>query len=214
MALKRQVDLGFVGKLLPEGTHMCLLYDDETQRRSVISKFLESGLATGERVAYFADTMSPEEVRVWLAELGIEIPGDELDGSGEISSAESVYCPGGEFIPEDMLNVLRSAHEGALSQGFPGIRVSGEMSWALKAIPGSARLIEYEAMVNDVLVTHPVTAMCQYDTRSLDGATIMKLLRVHPMMVVRSQIVRNPYYMRPHDFIMKERGGCGVGESS
>jgi hypothetical protein len=69
------------------------------------------------------------------------------------------------------------------------------------------RLMEYEAMVNDVLVTHPITAICQYDANCFDGATILDVLRVHPMMIVQGQIVRNYYYMKPEDFIKDYTGG-------
>jgi hypothetical protein len=40
----------------------------------------------------------------------------------------------------------------------------------------------------------PVTAICQYDTRLFDGETLYRLLTVHPMMIVRGRVVRNPYY--------------------
>ena len=67
--------------------------------------------------------------------------------------------------------------------------------------PGSDRLMEYEALVNNVLKTHPITAVCQYDANRFSGATIVDVLKVHPMMIVRGQIVRNPYYMKPEDFL-------------
>jgi hypothetical protein len=41
------------------GTHMCLIFDDEDERRKVISKFLAAGMYKREKVAYFADTMAP-----------------------------------------------------------------------------------------------------------------------------------------------------------
>lgn len=75
------------------------------------------------------------------------------------------------------------------------------MSWALKGVPGSDRLMEYEARVNDLLVKYPVTAICQYDARKFDGATILQCLKVHPHMIVHGQIIRNPYYMKTEDFL-------------
>lgn len=40
----RVVDMGFTEELFPEGTHMCMIYDDDEQRREVVSKFLAAGL--------------------------------------------------------------------------------------------------------------------------------------------------------------------------
>jgi hypothetical protein len=61
--------------------------------------------------------------------------------------------------------------------------------------------MEYEALVNKVLETHPVTAICQYDADRFDGETILRCLEVHPYMIIRGQVVHNPFYMKPEDFI-------------
>lgn len=195
---ERSVEMGFTRQTFPPGTHMCLLYSDEAERRRIIGKFLESGILGKEKVSYFADIMKPGEVRAWLLGMGIALPED--DGFS-ILSAEKTYCPGRTFIPGKMLDTLRAFYEQAKKNGYPNARVSGEMSWALKGIPGSGRLMEYEALVNEVLLTHPVNAICQYDVKKFSGSAILDVLKVHPMMVVHSQIVQNPYYMQPRDFL-------------
>ena len=43
--------------------------------------------------------------------------------------------------------------------------------------------------------------MCQYDARLFDGATLFKVLQIHPFMVAQGQVVRNPYYLRPEEFL-------------
>ena len=190
--------MGFTKETFPAGTHMCLIYSNENERRKIIGKFLESGIIDKEKVAYFVDMMKPEEVREWLLQMDIELPDD---ARFSVQVAENTYCPDGVFVPDKMLNTLRHFYDQAKEDGFTNARVSGEMSWALRGIPGSGRLMEYEALVNDVLVTHPVTAMCQYDANKFNGATILDVLKVHPMMVVHGQIVHNPYYMKPQDFL-------------
>jgi len=191
-------NMGFTSEMFPAGTHMCLIYSQESERRKIIGKFLESGLLAQEKVAYFADTLSPDEVRSWLLNMGIDLP--ESDGFS-ITDAVKTYSPSGEFVPETMLNTLREFYGQAKRSGYPNARASGEMSWALKGIPGSERLMEYEALINEVLITHPVTAICQYDANRFSGGTILDVLKVHPMMVVHGQIVQNPFYMKPQDFL-------------
>ena len=61
--------------------------------------------------------------------------------------------------------------------------------------------MDSEAWVNEALVTHPITAICQYDARRFDGATIFDVLMVHPMMIVHGHVTKNPYYMQPHEFL-------------
>jgi hypothetical protein len=197
MGKKRQtISLGFTEETFPAGSHMCLIYSSETERRELIFKFLEAGLAAGEKVVYFADTVSPDEFpRIFR-------DGEKPRGF-EVFPAEKAYYPDGKFSPGDMLATLRAAYRQAKNDKYPGIRASGEMTWALRGIPGSDRLMEYEALLNDLLVDFPITAVCQYDTNRFDGKSIFDVLQVHPMVIVHGQIVRNPFYLRPKDFLRR-----------
>lgn len=205
---ERKVSMGFTAEQFPAGTHMCYIYNDDKERKELIARFLESGLNEKEKVGYFVDTLSPDEMRAQLRELGVRLPPEMDERDFSITSAQEVYCPNGIFVPENMLQTLRLAYKRSRDEGFPGIRVSGEMSWALRGMPGSERLMEYEAGVNTVLQEYPVTAICQYDARRFDGAMIFDVLNVHPMMIIRGQVVRNPYYIEPEKFFAQHRFCC------
>jgi len=190
----RLTSLGFDPKLYPEGVHMCFIFDDEDDRRRVLAEYVRSGLACGEQVAYFVDTMSPAELKHNLCELGVAIPEGEADRECLIVTAEAAYCPDGTFRAERMLASLEQAYLRSCDYGYAGLRVSGEMNWALRKLPDREVLIDYESRVNRVLRKVPVTAICQYDARLFDGETLYRLLRVHPLMIVRGMVVQNPYY--------------------
>lgn len=191
---RRATSLGFDPQPYPGGVHMCFIFDDEQERRRIMSRYIESGLRSGEQVAYFVDTMSPEEFRGHLAQMGLEPPPRD-DRRLLVSAAQATYCPDGCFRVERMLQTLQDARAQSCLEHFPGLRVAGEMNWALRGLPGSDRLIEYESKVNRVLWQTGVTAICQYDARLFDGATLYRLLKVHPLMIVKGQVVKNPYYL-------------------
>lgn len=94
-------------------------------------------------------------------------------------------------------------HSSSIGEGYGGACASGEMSWALRGVPGSERLTEYEALINTIVREYPTTAVCQYDARRFDGATLFDVLAVHPMMIIRGQVVRNPCYVAPEQFLAK-----------
>jgi hypothetical protein len=96
-----------------------------------------------------------------------------------------------------MLGRMTAFYLASVADERSGARVIGEMSPEVTTIPGGSRLMEYESRVNHLLQTCPLTAVCQYDARSFMGATIMEMLRVHPMMVVRGSVVPNPFYVEP-----------------
>ncbi|MFW5695707.1 MAG: MEDS domain-containing protein, partial [Alkalispirochaeta sp.] len=181
--------VGFSDELFAPGTHMCLVFRDETERRRIVSRFVESGLLDGEQVGYFADTADTGEVETWLRALDVDTTALNLTRTAD------TYYPDGTFHPDRMCDRLRDTWTTAREHGYAACRVTGEMSWALRDVPGAERLMEYEAAINTVVKTHPVTAMCQYDANRFSGETIFEALQVHPYMVMNDQLVKNPYYI-------------------
>lgn len=188
------ISVGFCRERFHVGAHMCLIFRDEAERREIISKFVQSGLLEGERVLYFADTVEPREVVDWLGALDVDVSPALERHAFSVDVAAQTYCPEGTFDPDRMCGKLEDAYSTAKAEGYPMSRVTGEMSWALRGYPGSERLMEYEARVNAVVKTHPITAMCQYDANRFDGDLIFRALQVHPYMVMNGQLVKNPYY--------------------
>ena len=199
------ISLGFTKRAFPAGTHMCFVYDSEEDRHRVMAPYLAAGLEGGERVAYLSH-FAPESVLEWLDEAGVPAAKTEVRGSVEVLPAEHTYCPDGFFDPELMLDALRTFRAQADEAGYAGFRASGEMGWALEGIPGSERLLEYEAKLNYVFPECQITGICQYDANRWDGATLLHVLRVHPFMVVRGQVLENPYYMKPDDYLREYDG--------
>lgn len=193
--------MGFTGERFPENTHLCLIFDDEEQRREIVSKYVSTGLRLNERVRYFADSHSPGDAHSWLRSMGVALPESAVDDHCKFLQADLAYCPGGRFDPGKMIEALKAGYEEGKKAGFTGSRACSEMTWALRGIPGSERLMEYEAMINAITTDFPHTGMCQYDARRFDGATLFKVLQVHPFMVARGQIVRNPFYKRPEEVL-------------
>jgi hypothetical protein len=88
MAQKRRtVSFGFPPESYPEGTHMCYIFNDESQRRDVIAAFLGSGLSEKEKVGYFADSATPEEALSFLRKLGVKIPNRTAPDAFSVSKA-------------------------------------------------------------------------------------------------------------------------------
>ncbi|MFA6128664.1 MAG: MEDS domain-containing protein [Bacteroidales bacterium] len=198
---RKDVQLGFTEEPFPAHCHVCLIYDSQEQRQKIVSEYMAAGLRKGELVRYLTDTTATEQVHSWLLEMGVEIPAAEASGAFTIIRAEDGYCPGGRFEPREMIDKMVPRFEMAKKAGFSGTRSCGEMSWALRGIPGSNRLLEYEALLNSVTDPYPHTGMCQYDAHLFDGATLLKVLKVHPYMIAKGQIVRNPFYLRTEEFL-------------
>jgi hypothetical protein len=209
------ISLGFDPGTYPAGTHMCLIFNDDEERRRVIAEFVRSGLEGHEQVRYYVDSMTPEELKKSLRASGVNLP-DELDGRQySFVEANKAYCPDGRFDVHRLLDNSGKAVHQCAEEGYAGVRFTGEMSWARKGISGSEGLIEFECLVNtpEHKRAAPITAICQYDARLFDGATLYGILQVHPMMIVHGQVVRNPYYVEPEVFLAS-RGMTGAASAS
>ncbi|HEY4789380.1 MAG TPA: MEDS domain-containing protein [Bacteroidales bacterium] len=196
---KRDIQLGFTKEYKPESNHICLIYDNDEQRQKIVSDFMAVGIREGELVRYFTDRTEPEQIRSWLLNMGIELSDIEKNGSFIVANAEKAYCPNGKFDPQEMIDGCIQRYKLAEEAGQSCVRSCGEMSWVFKNIPGSERWLEYEALLNTVDVSFPHIGMCQYDARLFDGATLFRVLQLHPYMIAQGQIVSNPYYIKTEE---------------
>lgn len=189
--------VGFASEDVPGCCHACWIYDDDSQRKRIVSRFLGAGLENGELVRYSSDGTTGREIRAWLQELGVAIP--ERNGRESLSIADETraYSSDKPFSPYEMVDRTRQVAEAATAAGFTALRSTGEMSWVLRGMPGSERWLEYEALLNTLDTPVPRLGICQYDARRFDGAALFKVLQVHPYMIAHGRIVRNPCYAAP-----------------
>lgn len=206
--IQQEVSFGFTQQQFPAGGHICYLYTSEEERRDFMSRFIESGLSGGERVAYLADSPQNGDAEAFFASLGVPLP-PARPGQVVLAEAEKTYCPEGFFAPEYILETWRSLYTETLREGFRGIRATGETTWLRPEVPGLDRWFEYEAKLNLAVRQSPYTGIiCQYDARHLDGAALYEVLNVHPLIIVRGRIVHNPFYEPPEQYLA--RGGSSL----
>ncbi|RJQ76703.1 MAG: hypothetical protein C4519_14445 [Desulfobacteraceae bacterium] len=183
------------------GIHMCQIYSDDDERNDSLLKFLLEGFQAGERAACFSEKVEAEAIRGFLANHGLSYEELCTQAAFTLSGTREAYFKDNVFDPDRMLASLAHFHEESLQLGFKGARVIGEMMPEVQTIGGGDRLLEYECRVSLLLKTHPIAAVCQYDAHAFDGATIMDILKVHPLMVVRGTVVHNPLFIPPEQFL-------------
>lgn len=190
--------LGFTDEL-PDACHVCMIYDTDEERHRIVAEYLAAGVRRGELIRYFSDGTPADQIRAWIDETGADRAGAEARGALGFVPAVDWYCPGGTHVPQRIIDGAVGRYEAARKAGYPGSRVSAEMSWVKRGLPGAERFLEYEALLNTIQSDYPRIGMCQYDARQFDGVTLFRVLQVHPFMVARGQIVRNPYFATPDE---------------
>ena len=200
-------NLGFANEVFPPGVHICQIFNNDQERQEALLGFLESGIDAKEKTACFTEKLEDEIFSAYLAERGHSL--EELQSSGALTKAGTgeVYFQDGRFDPDRMLALLRRFYEDSVATGYPAARVIGEMTADVLHISGGSRLIEYESRVSMLQRECPVTTVCQYDAEAFDGATIMQILKVHPLMVMHGSVVHNPFYVQPEEYLAEQREG-------
>src|SRR4030043_2108146 len=124
---------------------LCLIYESPEEWRAAAVPFISIGLKRGEKCIYIVDTSTADEIRKYLSEEGVDVASAEKTGQLSILHETEAYTLEGSFDPDRMIALLISETEKAVSEGYPALRTTGEMTWVLRGHPGSERLLEYEA---------------------------------------------------------------------
>ena len=198
------VNLGFTAEQLPQGAHICHIYSNQVERESTLVHFIASGLQANERVA----CLTEEPTRTLCESLnkgGLDSKSYESRSQLSFASSRDSYFDSDIFKPEPMLEVLQSFHQDAVREGQNGARIIVEMHPLVAQ--NLNQLMEHEARVSLLQEKCPVTMVCQYNAEHFDGATMMKLLKVHAFLLVHGAIIHNPFFMPAKEFLAS-KGYC------
>jgi hypothetical protein len=178
---------GDIGDLRP-GDHFCCIYKTDEEHRALVTPYIRLGLERGEKVFYIVDQHTSEEVLGYLRDDGLDTGPFLESGQLSILSVDDAYMKGGVFDPDGMIALLREETEKALAEGYTALRVTGEMTWALKELPGSERLIEYESKLNRFFPGSRCMAICQYDRKRFSPEILLYVLTTHPLAVIGAEV--------------------------
>ncbi len=182
--------------------HTCLIYETPEEWKAAVVPFLVSGLKRGEKCLYVVDVSTADQIRGYLAEQDIDVTSLEQSGELSILHQGETYTRGGTFDPDRMIALLVEETQQAIAEGYPGLRITAEMTWLLHRLPGTERLLEYEAKLNrDFFPHYPCLSMCQYDRWKLDPEVIRDVIRTHPFLINGTHTYRNFYYIPSREYL-------------
>ena len=181
--------------------HLCLIYETPEEWRATVIPFLLMGLRRGEKCVYIADTHTANQIRRYLDEEGVDTAVVENSGQLVILQQSEVYTKQGSFDPNKVVTFLVKEVKKAITEGYPVLRITGEMSWVLHSFPDSEiiseGILECEAKANrDVFTKYPCVAICQYDRWKFNPKIIKNAIMTHPYLIRGNHIKRHYKYPR------------------
>ena len=200
--VKKDLDFGVPGVLLEPGDHICALYVNQAERDQIMLPFLRAGLRAGDKCFCVVDSSPTSQV---LEGLGDDVETKEALSRDqlELFTAGETYLRKRPFARDDILDFWRTTVSVAAAEGnYAFSRVTGEMPWELHGLPDEREeFFRYEAELNRFAPRYPQAIVCLYDLSHFGGGILLDLLRTHPKLVVSGQLVENPYYLPPDQYL-------------
>ncbi len=187
-----------------QGRHICALYQRPEEQLAIATAYIRAGLESGERCLYICGEVAIPEFRRALIDAGIDADFEEQRGALVLSDKRNGYLPKRVFDPDAMISLLQRAIQDALDAGFTGLCAAGDMTWLLDEAPGSDRLAEYEARLNDFYGTQKAHALCFYNRDRLPTHVVDHSLATHRQVLQGTVLLENPYY-EPDDRAMRRK---------
>lgn len=193
------IELGIPGLALDIGDHVCAFYRGSDERDAILMSYLGAGLRSGDKCICVLDDGDPGALRAALTTTV------SLDSSRnvqlDVHVSKDTYLLGGRFSTAAMLAFWDGAIGAAIAGGYPFSRAVGEMTWALRQLPGVEELVGYESELNDFMPRYPQVILCLYDLERFDGEILFAMLKTHPRVLVGGMVLDNPYYLEPDEFL-------------
>lgn len=179
--------------------HLCSVYESPQEHYAVSIPFVRIGLQRREKCFYIADEGTEAVVRKALEAQGVDAERAAATGALVILTKGEAYLRNGVFDAKRMFAFWREAAEKAKSDGFEGLRATGETDWVVRGAPGLERWIQYESTLDRKLSDSTVLALCQYNRRLFPPEVILGVMRAHPLVIFRASVVRNAMYVSPKE---------------
>ncbi len=179
--------------------HLCLIYETRQEQFNTAIPFVQNGLQRGEKCLYVADDNTIDHVLKEMRKQRVDVDQALAKGGLVMLTRKESYLKDGYFDPDAMIALLKETTDRALAEGFSGLRVTGEMTWALGDAVGVDRLIEYENKLNYFFPANRALAICQYNARLFPPDIILDVILSHPKIIYGDLVCDNFYYLKPEE---------------
>lgn len=161
--------------------HVALYFHNRDELWRLFRPYVADHLNAGAPFLYIHDENARDDVLKRLRSEGWDPEGLTEKGMLKLLVPAEAYLRTGSFVPERMIDFMEAAILSWRAAGHEKILISGEMTWYLTGAPGVEGMIEYERLLNTMLLRYPqVTIVCHYDLHRLSGAVALGGLCSHP----------------------------------
>ena len=162
--------------------HACLTFGEPEDLIDLTAAFVRDGLAAGLKVVWLSDA-GPGQAAGELGRRGVAVGPAMARGQMTAAGWEGRLLSGPVFRADAAVGWLTGELESCREEGFPGLRVALDMSWALRPVAGVEELPEFEEGIAAALDGSTAAVLCQYDRERFDPVTLASVAGFHTRSV-------------------------------
>lgn len=179
-----------LGEELGLGDHIAFFFKEEAERAAFVIPYMLRGLQNHELCVYIAAENSVAEISDEFKDAGVDTDAAVASGALKVLTVEETYLRHGIFEPMRMIANLDDEVRAALKAGHSGLRITGEMSWALDLPSVLSRLCDYEETLRR---RWPVKlgGLCQYNELLFPSDVVDRMADCHHVVVRDGKVIRH-----------------------
>ncbi|MFQ6036743.1 MAG: MEDS domain-containing protein [Sedimentisphaerales bacterium] len=168
---------------VPWGTHACLFYKTKQDLISVLVPYFKAGLENNEFCMWVtSEPLSPMEAEKAMSKAAPNFDNYLKKGQIEIVAYTNWYLKGGTFDQECLLQAWMDKLNQALTDGYAGMRVTGNTTWLDKRI--WKNFIDYEKELNEKIDKYHMISICIYCLNKCGSSEIIDVVNTHQLALI------------------------------
>jgi len=169
--------------LIRWGTHVAQLYKTRSELIELLVPYMETGLEQDELCVWVTSEISQEEAREALAEKIPHLQKYIDKGQLQLLSDEEWFMPGGRFDGQYVLNGGLAKCREALSSGYEGLRITGNLFWLDQSNWNS--FMEFESNLDSVIQDYNALIVCVYKEDKCTADNIADVMKTHEYVIFK-----------------------------
>ncbi|MBM4145163.1 MAG: PAS domain S-box protein [Nitrospira sp.] len=163
---------------VPWGTHICQFYQNKKDLIDILVPYCKAGLESNEFCMWITSApLYKKEIETSMRKVLPDLDDYFMKGQIEIIAHTKWYLRNGIFDPKKVLNSWLDKLENALSAGYDGMRVTGNVSWLRKKY--WEKYIDYEQEINNIISKYKLIAICSVPLNTLSQTEVIDVVFRH-----------------------------------
>jgi PAS domain S-box-containing protein len=166
------------------GTHFCSFYETKADLLETLVLYFKAGLENKEFCVWVvSQALSVEEAKHGLGQAVPDLERRLAKGALEIHSHDEWYLRDGRWDPQRVLRSWSEKLKQISTNGYAGLRASGDAGWIQNDDWMSFR--DYEKQVNAMIADQRSIILCTYPLGTSRGDQVFDLAHIHQLAVAR-----------------------------